>query len=71
MGAIKESKNEAGKAARESVLDPLLERLAHFNTSQDLSSKISAMYNMMDLDLNGRLTFDEVRSPSVRQSQSF
>jgi hypothetical protein len=40
VGAIKESKNEAISQSRDCVLDPLLERLAHFNTSQDLSSPI-------------------------------
>lgn len=60
VGAIKESQNEAGKTAREGVLDPLLEKLAHFNTSADLSSKIQAIYQMFDVDDNGRLTFEEL-----------
>ena len=40
VGAIKDSQNEAISQSRDCVLDPLLERLAHFNTSQDLSSPI-------------------------------
>ena len=32
------------------------EKLAHFNTSEDLSHKIHALYQMLDADDNGSLT---------------
>ena len=60
VGAIKESQNDATKTSRTGILDPLLEKLAHFNTSSDLSSKINAIYQMFDADDNGRLTYEEL-----------
>jgi len=60
VGAIKESQNEAVTTVRHGVLDPLLEKLAHFNTNDDLTSKIHAIYQMLDADDNGRLSFEEM-----------
>ncbi len=40
VSQIKESKKQAVKTARESVLDPVLAQVVGFTTSRDLSSKI-------------------------------
>jgi hypothetical protein len=44
---------------REGVLDPLLEKLVHFNTARDLCSKINAMYALLDSDDNRSLSYEE------------
>ena len=58
--AIKDTNNNAAKTVRHSVLDPLLEKLAHFNTSQDLSNKIHVLYEMLDADDNGTVSYQEM-----------
>jgi hypothetical protein len=58
--AIKDTHNQAARTARHSVLDPLLEKLAHFNTSEDLSNKIHLLYQMLDADDNGTVSYREM-----------
>ena len=43
-------------------LDPLLAPLTHFNTHDDLLAKISGLFHLMDVDENGSLTLEEMRT---------
>jgi hypothetical protein len=59
MSSIKESKNQAVKSARDSVLDPVLAQLVGFTTSRDLTSKIRTMFALLDFDHSGSLSYQE------------
>ena len=59
VSSIKESKNQAVKSARDSVLDPVLAQLVGFTTSRDLTSKIRAMFALLDFDHSGSLSYQE------------
>lgn len=69
--SIKESSKEAVHTVREDILDPLLKRLAHFNTSADLSSKIQTIYEMLDSDSSGQLTFEEFEEGLKKLTHDF
>jgi len=43
------------------VLDPLLDKLVHFSSDIDLSAQIQALFNMLDLDDNGGVGYEELK----------
>eukprot|EP00961_Rhodomonas_salina_P079051 1062924-Rhodomonas_salina.2 len=53
---IKKEDDEVNEMA---VLDPLLCSLTAFNTSKDLSDRIKAIYNVLDSDESGGLSYSE------------
>jgi hypothetical protein len=60
VSQIKESKNQAVKTARDSVLDPVLAQVVGFTTSRDLTSKICAIFALLDSDNSGSLSYKEL-----------
>ena len=41
-------------------LDPLYQVLVHYRTPRELTVHIRGLYNRLDIDCNGRLSYDEV-----------
>eukprot|EP00961_Rhodomonas_salina_P089110 1198427-Rhodomonas_salina.2 len=52
-------KKEDDEASEVAVLDPLLASLVAFNTSKDLSDRIKAIYQVLDSDESGGLSYSE------------
>ena len=66
-----------GRTAQVHAIDPLLAALAHFDTSEDLAHRIELLFNCLDTDDSGTITFAELAAglkklrvnPQVRVSE--
>mmetsp|Transcript_7893 Transcript_7893/g.23742 ORF Transcript_7893/g.23742 Transcript_7893/m.23742 type:complete len:400 (+) Transcript_7893:1379-2578(+) len=57
----KEDFFEAGFSYAKHIMDPLLASLAHFDTNEDLSSRISTLFQVLDSDRAGLLSGTQLR----------
>ncbi|EKX39507.1 hypothetical protein GUITHDRAFT_114473 [Guillardia theta CCMP2712] len=57
---IRQKNLQEGRALVVFAIDPLLAALAHFDTSQDLSDRISMLFNILDTDDSNTLSFEEL-----------
>mmetsp|Transcript_4525 Transcript_4525/g.13630 ORF Transcript_4525/g.13630 Transcript_4525/m.13630 type:complete len:752 (-) Transcript_4525:505-2760(-) len=57
---------EAGHAVLRHPLDPLLSSLSLFDTPEDLASRISELFKILDGDGSKRLSFEEMREGLLR-----